>query len=61
MENALALYAVERHMNYIEENDMHFSVAAFQSKCFPIVVRYFNMKKGCEMCYPIFMVTATIC
>ena len=52
-ENVLAPYSVQTHVDYIKENELHYSVATDASnkgtiKCFPIVLRYFHFEEGVQ-------------
>lgn len=52
-ENVLAPYSVQKHLNYIKENNLYYSVASDASnkgaiKCFPIVLRYFDFEDGIQ-------------
>ena len=52
-ENVLAPYSVQTHVDYIKENDLHYSLATDASnkgtiKCFPIVLRYFHFEEGVQ-------------
>jgi len=52
-ENILAPYSVQKHVEYIKEHGLHFSIATDASnkgatKCFPIVLRYFNFEEGVQ-------------
>ncbi|KAJ4935520.1 hypothetical protein JOQ06_017052 [Pogonophryne albipinna] len=50
-ENVLAPYSVQTHVDYIKENELHYSLTSDASnkgtiKCFPIVLRYFHFEEG---------------
>uniref|UniRef100_A0A8C6NU33 Uncharacterized protein n=1 Tax=Nothobranchius furzeri TaxID=105023 RepID=A0A8C6NU33_NOTFU len=52
-ENVLAPYSIQEHVDYIKENELHYSLATDASnkgttKCFPIVLRYFHFEEGVQ-------------
>uniref|UniRef100_H3ABK6 Uncharacterized protein n=1 Tax=Latimeria chalumnae TaxID=7897 RepID=H3ABK6_LATCH len=51
--NVLAPYSIQKHLDYIKANDLYFSLATDASnkgstKCFPLVLRYFNFEEGIQ-------------